>query len=306
MRTRFKGMVQVSAVVLMLTLGLLAGGCGTAAPTGAAQAPSQGLEKLRIALVPAEEAAEQVKQYSKAFRFLEKKLGMQVEPFLATDYTGVIEAMRAKHLDVAWYGPFSYILAAQEAGAEAFALPIGEKTGKTYYSYIITRADTGIGKLEDLKGRTFTFGDPASTSGHLIPRYTLVKAGINPDKDFKSVQFSGAHDATGLAVANGKVDAGAIWDAAYQRLVEKKLVDESKMRTIVKSDPIPESPWAMRKDLPADLKGRIKDALMAMPQEEPEALKGTGYFKFEQVSDGDYDMIRETAKALKLDIKKMK
>jgi len=102
------------------------------------------------------------------------------------------------------------------------------------------------------------------------------------------------------------VDAGAIWDAAYHRLIEKKLVDESKMRIVVKSDPIPESPWAMRKDLPAELKGRIKDALMAIPQEDPEALKDTGYFKFEAVSDGDYDVIRETAKVLKLDIKKLK
>jgi phosphonate transport system substrate-binding protein len=240
------------------------------------------------------------------YAYMEKKLGVKIEPFIATDYSGVVEAMRAGHLDVAWYGPFSYVLAAQEAGAEAFVLPVGKNTGKTYHSYFITRVDTGINTVLDIKGRTFTFGDPASTSGHLIPRYNLIKAGVDPDKDLKSVTFSGAHDATGLAVANGKVEAGAIWDGAYLRLIEKKMIDESKIKLIQKSDPIPEGPWAFRKDLPADLKQKMTQALLEIGTEAPEALKNTTYVKFEAVADGDYNVIRETAKALHLDVKKLK
>ncbi len=312
----------------VLTLGLLtiavglAGGCGEAAQkaaqTGVAEAgaaPKQeaapqtkagGMDKLRVALVPAEDNEEQIKMWTPVYKVLEQKLGMKIEPFVATDYSGVIEAMRAGHLDVAWYGPFSYVLAAQESGAEAVVLPISEKKGKVYQSYFITRTDTGINKLEDLKGRTFSFGDPASTSGHLIPRYILKKAGIDPEKDFKSVTFSGGHDATGMAVANGKVDAGAIYDAAFDRLVEKKMIDPAKVKIILRSDPIPESPWAVRKDLPADVKERFVQAMLSLSKDAPDALKPTQYREFIKVSDSDYDVIRETAKALNLDLKKMK
>lgn len=292
--------MAVAGVLLAVTAGLA--GCGAAAAKAPGKAEGG---TLNVALVPAENGAEQVKRYQKFFDYLEKKTGMKVKPYLASDYTGVVEAMRADHIDVAWYGPFSYILAAQEAGAEAFSIPVGDKSGKVYQSYIIARKDAKINTLADLKGHSFTFGDTASTSGHLIPRYMLTKAGIDPDKDMKT-QFSGAHDATGLAVANGKVEAGGIWDAAYRRLVEKKLVDESQVQIIQKSDPIPEGPWAWRKNLDAGLKTKIKDALLAVSKEDPTVLDGTGYKEFTTVADSEYDMIRDTAKALKLDIKKLK
>jgi phosphonate transport system substrate-binding protein len=253
--------------------------------------------------VPGENAEEVARQYKDLLRYLEQKLGVRVEFFIATDYSSVIEAMRAHHIELAWYGPFSYVLAAQEASAEAFAIPVKDGGGKTYFSYFITRRDSGITTLNDLKGRTFAFGDPASASGHLIPRYVLSRIGITPERDFESVQFSGGHDATVLAVFNRKVDAGAVWDGAYHRLVEKHLIDEKQMLVFHKSDPIPESPWAYRRDLPEDLKARIRAAFEAIPSD---VLEPAGYVRFEAVTDGDYDVIRETAKALNLDVKKLK
>lgn len=290
-----------TALLILGSLAVVSGllsGCGA----GAAAQP----KVLNIALVPAENMQEQIKKYQKLFDFLGKKLNMEIKPYIASDYTGVIEAMRSGKVDVAWYGPFSYALASKETGAEAFILPVSAGKGKVYQSYFIARADTGIKTLQDLKGHTFTFGDPASTSGHLVPRFLLTKAGINPDKDLKSALFSGGHDATGLAVANGKVDAGAIWDAAYDRLVEKKLIDPTKVIIIEKSFPIPESPWAYSKSLPADLKQKLHDVMMAAPTEDPTVLEGTGYVKFVDVSDKDYDIIRDTAQALNLDLKKLK
>ena len=278
----------------------------TTAPAAASKPAASSGNILNLALVPSENAAEQARQFGDFFKWMEKKLDLTIKSYLATDYTGVIEAMRGKHVDVAWFGPFSYVLAAQEAGAEALVIPASATGDKTYFSYIITRVDTGINKLEDLKGKSFSFGDPASASGHLIPRYNLQKAGIMPDKDFKSVVFSGAHDATGLAIANGKVDAGAIWDLAYIRLIEQKLIDETKMKIVAKSDPIPEGPWAVRKDVNADLKKRFTDTLLVAGTEVPDLLKPIKYAKFVSVLDSDYDVMRETAKILNLDIKKLK
>jgi phosphonate transport system substrate-binding protein len=277
-----------------------------AAPAATAQPTSAAQTKLSLALVPSENAQEQARQWGDYFKWLEKRLDVKIENFVATDYTAVIEAMRARHIEAAWFGPFSYILAAQEATADAIAVPANAAGGKTYHSYFIARIEAGIDKLEDIKGKTFSFGDPASTSGHLIPRYNLKKAGIDPEKDFKSLVFSGGHDATGLAVFNQKVDAGAIWDGAYHRLAEKKLIDEAKMKIVSKSDPIPEGPWAARKDMEAGLRKRFADALQAVGTEAPELLKAGGYAKFVPVADADYDLIRETAKALNLDVKKLK
>lgn len=280
----------------------------TTAPTPAAEAPkpSAAVTKLSLALVPSENAQEQLRQWGDFFKWMEKRLDVTIENFVATDYTAVIEAMRAGHIQAAWFGPFSYILAAQEATADAITVPANAAGGKTYFSYFITRTETGINKLEDMKGKTFSFGDPASTSGHLIPRYNLKKAGIDPEKDFKSLVFSGGHDATGLAVFNQKVDAGAIWDGAYLRLADKKLIDGSKMKIVSKSDPIPEGPWAVRKDMDAGLRKRLTDAMQAVSTEAPDLLKAGGYAKFVPVADADYDVIRETAKALNLDVKKLK
>jgi len=261
--------------------------------------------ELKISFIPVESTEEIAKRYQKMVDYLSKELNMKVTPYVANDYSAVIEAMRAKHVDVAWFGPFSYILAAKEADAEAFVNPINESGQDVYYCYFITHKDSGIKSIQDLKGKTFTFGDPASTSGHLIPRYILTKAGLDPDKDMKT-QFSGGHDATALAVKNKKVDAGAMASEIYERLVNKKMISTDEVIVFFKSDPLPLDPWAYRKDLPQEIKDKVKKALLEIDKKDPEALKGTSFIKFKEVDDSRYDAIRDVAKTLNLDLKKLK
>jgi phosphonate transport system substrate-binding protein len=261
--------------------------------------------ELKISFIPVESTEEIAKRYQKIVDYLSKELNMKVTPYVANDYSAVIEAMRAKHVDVAWFGPFSYILAAKEADAEAFVNPINESGQDVYYCYFITHKDSGIKSIQDLKGKTFTFGDPASTSGHLIPRYILTKAGLDPDKDMKT-QFSGGHDATALAVKNKKVDAGAMASEIYERLVNKKMISTDEVIVFFKSDPLPLDPWAYRKDLPQEIKDKVKKALLEIDKKDPEALKGTSFIKFKEVDDSRYDAIRDVAKTLNLDLKKLK
>jgi phosphonate transport system substrate-binding protein len=261
--------------------------------------------ELKISFIPVESTEEIAKRYQKIVDYLSKELNMKVTPYVANDYSAVIEAMRAKHVDVAWFGPFSYILAAKEADAEAFVNPINESGQDVYYCYFITHKDSGIKSIQDLKGKTFTFGDPASTSGHLIPRYILTKAGLDPDKDMKT-QFSGGHDATALAVKNKKVDAGAMASEIYDRLVNKKMISTDEVIVFFKSDPLPLDPWAYRKDLPQEIKDKVKKALLEIDKKDPEALKGTSFIKFKEVDDSRYDAIRDVAKTLNLDLKKLK
>jgi phosphonate transport system substrate-binding protein len=225
---------------------------------------------------------------------------------VATDYTGAIEAMRAGKLDIALFGPFSYVLAAEKANAEVFAV---EKVNgaTTYKSVIVTRPDSGINSLQDLRGRTFAFVDPASTSGHLFPRSFLKKNSIDPDKEFKSVVFAGTHDAVELAVKNRKVDAGADSNKTYNKMKKEGLISDQDIKIIYESDPIPGSPWAWRKDLPPELKTKIKDAFLAMDKDAPDVFdKKKGQEAYVAFSDAEYNVVRETAKILNLDLTKLK
>ncbi|MEE8372187.1 MAG: phosphonate ABC transporter substrate-binding protein [Dehalococcoidia bacterium] len=260
------------------------------------------ITKLRWGLIPADDATEMLRQYEPVVEYMESVLGLDVEVQVTTDYTAAIIAMKQKHIEMAWFGPFSYILAAEEAGAEALANGVRRDTGKaTYKSIIITRADSGIETLDDLKGRTFAFVDPASTSGHLIPRKMLVENGIDPEEDFSAMQWAGTHNAVELAVKNGHVDAGALGDTTHRRMLEEGHIDPGEIFVVHESEPIPGSPIVVRGDLPQDLKDRIKQALIGMDEQTILRVGGWGDIeRYEAVTDSDYDVIRDTRELLGL------
>ncbi len=266
--------------------------------------PARAQSVLNVGLVPAEDPRLVVSDNQVLLEQLHKALGMEIKPFVATDYNGVIEALRSKKLDIALLGPFSYVLAAGVTDVEAFTLPETEKAGATYKSVIITRKDHNLRSLKDLAGKTFAFVDPSSTSGHLFPKAGLIKAGYNPDTYFSRVIFSGGHDASAIAVQNGKVDAAAIGDVLLDMAVKRGMVKQDDIVVIWTSDPIPGAPFVMRRDLPADLKAKIKAAFAQMqnvPWGPNNAIK-----RWLPTNDAAYDVVRDTAKVLNLDLKKLK
>ena len=279
---------------------------GTAAVTASAFVPmARAQQVLTVGLIPSEDSRAMIANSQAMMDMLSKALGFAVKPFVAADYNGVIEALRSKRLDVAYLGPFSYVLGATVADIEAFAVAETKKAGRTfYYSQIVTHKDTGIKTVNDLKGKTFAFVDPSSTSGHLFPKAGLMKLGFNTDKDFGRVIFSGSHDSSAIAVQNKKVDAAAIADRILDAAVSKGLVKREDLVEVWKSDPIPESPTVWRKDLPADLKARVQAAFLQVkniPWSDQGELNG-----FHPTNDAAYNIIRDTAKVLNLDLRKMK
>lgn len=182
--------------------------------------------ELVMGLIPADNNEEMIKTFEPMRAYLEKKLGQKVKMFTATDYAGVIEAMKKKRVDIAWFGPLSYYLAEQEAGAEAFAVGIREGSNSpTYKSIIVTPCDSGIKSIMDLKGKSVAFVDPASTSGGLMPTYMVKQAtGMMPQEFFGKFTYAGSHDAAELAVKNKTVDAAADNDITYPKMLEKGLI----------------------------------------------------------------------------------
>jgi phosphonate transport system substrate-binding protein len=259
---------------------------------------------LNFGLVPGEDPRVMINDNQALLDHLRSTLGMEVKPFVATDYNGVIEALRAKKLDVALLGPFSYVLAASVAQVEVFATLETDKQGAAYRSVIIARKDHNIRTLKDLAGKTFAFVDPSSTSGHLFPKAGMIKAGIDPDTYFSRAIFSGGHDASALAVQNGKVDAAAIADAMLDIGYSRGMLKQDEIAVIWTSDPIPGVPVVYRRDLPADLKAKIR-ASFAQIRNMPWGPKTT-IKRWVPADDSAYEVVRETAKVLNLDLKKMK
>lgn len=282
---------------------VLIGTAATVAGTLAIHAKAQ--QVLTVGLIPSEDSRAMIANSQAMMDMLSKALGMPVKPFVAADYNGVIEALRSKRLDVAYLGPFSYVLGTTVADIEAFAVAETKKAGRTsYHSQVIAHKDSGIKNVNDLKGKTFAFVDPSSTSGHLFPKAGLMKAGLNTDKDLGRVIFSGSHDSNAIAVQNRKVDAAAIADRILDAAISKGLAKREDLVVVWKSDPIPESPTVWRKDLPADLKKRVQAAFLEVkdiPWSDQGLLNG-----FHPTNDAAYDVIRDTAKLLNLDLKKMK
>jgi phosphonate transport system substrate-binding protein len=260
---------------------------------------------LTVGLIPSEDSRAMIANSQAMMDMLSKSLGMPVKPFVAADYNGVIEALRSKRLDVAYLGPFSYVMGTTVAPIEAFAVAETKKAGRAFYhALIVAHKDSGIKTVADLKGKTFAFVDPTSTSGHLFPKAGLMKAGFNPDKDFGRVIFSGSHDSNAVAVQNKKIEAVAIADRILDAAIGKGLAKRDDLVVVWKSDPIPESPTVWRRDLDPELKKRVQAAFLDVkdiPWSDQGMLNG-----FHPTNDKAYDIIRETARILNLDLRAMK
>ena len=283
----------------MLVFALLLVGC-MAPQQKENKLPTDPRPLLRIGAVPSESAEKIEDQYKAIIAYLERRLGYKVIFVVETDYQGIIKKMRNKELDIALYGPYSYIDAHATAGAQAFVTPENRRTGSTYQSLIITHVDSGIRSLAGLKGHSFAFVDNKSTSGYLLPQSALIKQGIDPKRDFSKVVFAGHHDTAALAVSKRTIDAAAVSTNVLKSLLEKGIIDEAEIRVIHASAPVPQSVWAYREGVSGDLVDRIKQAFL-QAHLEPGALGlyEKDVVRFVATDDSAYDIIRETAKLLK-------
>lgn len=257
---------------------------------------------LRTALLPDENASTIIRDNQGLKDYLEKRLGKKVELVVTTDYSSMVEAMRFGRLELAYFGPLSYLLAKSRSDIEPFAA-LKSQGSTTYTSVIIANSGAGVVRLEDIRGKTMAYGDPASTSSHLVPRSVLLqRARLDPDRgDYRAVHV-GAHDAVVKAVQNGNAHAGGLSRPIFNSLVERKLVDLEKVKVVGESGPIPQYPWTMRADLHPDLKARIRTAFLEL--KDADILRKFKAEGFGPITDADYDVLRETAKLLKLDLTK--
>jgi len=265
--------------------------------------PAPNPAKLRVALLPDENASTIIQNAAPLKAYLEHSLGKDIELVVTTDYSSMIEAMRFGRIEVAYFGPLSYVLAKSKAPEiEPFAVGVS-KGSPTYKSVIITRADGPVKALADIRGKMVGFGDFASTSSHLIPRALLARNGLIGDTDYKYVLL-GAHDAVARAVQSGQVQAGGLSQEIFKSLVAKGSIDGDKLIILAESDPIPNYPITMQGYLAPEFKVSIRKAFLEL--NDKDILKTFRAEGFVATDDHAYDILRETAKLLDLDLAKFK
>jgi phosphonate transport system substrate-binding protein len=271
--------------------------------SGFAAAEGKNPSRLRVALLPDENASTLIQNAQPLKNYLEKTLGKSVELIVTTDYSSMIEAMRFGRIEVAYFGPFSYVLAKSRApGIEPFAVGI-ERGTPTYHSVIIAGANSPVKSLADIRGQSFAYGDQASTSSHLAPRAHILRhAGLNGETDYRPVHL-GTHDAVARAVQAGQVPAGALSKAIYDVLVARGTIDANRLVELELTAPIPNYPIVMQGDLHPELKRAIRDAFLNM--NDADVLRAFRVEGFAATDDSAYDILRETATVLNLDLGRM-
>ncbi len=229
-------------------------------------APAQTV--LRVTAIPDESPTELARKAAPLVKYLEAKLGMKVEFTPVTDYAAAVETLVNRKTDLAWFGGFTFVQAHVRSGGKA--LPLVQREEDERFRSVFITSDPAISKLADLKGKDVSFGSQSSTSGHLMPRSFLLQAGVDPDKDFKRVAYSGAHDATIAAVASGKVQAGALNSSVWDKFVAEKKVDPAQVRVFFTTPPYFDYNWTVHADMPAALREKLSAALLALSRDTAE------------------------------------
>jgi len=263
-------------------------------------APDPDPQTLKVALLPDENASTIIKNNQGLKDYLEAQLGKKVELVVTTDYSSMIEAMRHGRLDLAYFGPLSYVLARQKSEIEPFAA-LKVKGSTTYQSVVIANISSGVKAISDIKGKNVAYGDKVSTSSHLIPKSVLAEKGLDVGRDYQE-HFVGSHDAVALAVQNGHAQAGGLSRPIFESLVERKMVSLDKVKVLEYSKPFPQYPWTLRSNLKPGLKDKIRNAFLNL--KDPAVLKAFKADGFEAITDRQYDVVRNLGPLLKIDLAK--
>jgi phosphonate transport system substrate-binding protein len=266
---------------------------------------------LNFGVVSSENEADRIVRYKTFVAYMERNLLVPLKMHQAADYAGTIEALKARKLEFARFGPAAYAQAWLITGGKVELIVVETDSDGLvgYHAVVVVKADSPYKSLEDLKGKSFAYADPNSTSGFVAPSFFLREDGINPETFFGRTGFSGSHENSILALLNGTYDAGATWWTNEERnnmarMEGKGMIPKGQTRVIWKSPKLPGSPWAIHVDLPAPLKVDVRAALLALPTADTQAWwdltdgKNKGV---QEVTQADYEpiirMIKENQRA---------
>ena len=274
--------LALSAAVLTLAL---VGGCNSKPATEA---------RLRISMIPTTDPSKALRENQPLLAYWQKQTGLTPELTIPTNYAAVVEALVNDKVDIAYLGGFTYVQTSARAGVK----PLVQRTiDQQFHSVFITQTDSKIHSLADLHGH-FVFGDVNSTSGHLMPLYYKQQENVNPEV-IKNASYSGAHDATALAVANGKAEAGAMDEQVYKKMTANGQLEAGAVRVFYTTPSFFDYVWVANKNLDPRVASAFADSMKALNADNPDQkalldlLNAKGYVV---ANDADYEKLRDAAK----------
>lgn len=282
----------VPRIALALALAAAAGLAGCS-KSGGSDGAAAG-KTLRLSMIPTSDPGKMARESEPLKAYLEQAIGAKIDLNVPLNYAAVVEAFGAGKVDIAHFGGFTYVQASRRFGAQPL---VQRDRDQAFHSLFITQVDSPIHTLLDLAGHSFAFGDVNSTSGHLMPEYFMRDAGVEPDVIAKAI-YTGGHDATALAVANHKVDAGALDEAVFARLTKDGKLDASKLRVFYTTPPFFDYLWAARKELDPALGAAFKKAMLALDPGDPKhkpILDLLQAARYVPADDASYDKLRQAA-----------
>jgi phosphonate transport system substrate-binding protein len=282
-------------LISVLFIFVLAGCSGEIEDKGQSQSKP---ETIKIGAIPDQNAADLNRSMEDFAEDLGEKTGLKVEYVPSVDYSALVTAFERGEIHLAWFGGLTGVQARSLVPeAEAFAQrPIDEN----FKSVFIAQKDLELNKLEDLKGKSFTFGSESSTSGHLMPRYFMMEAGINPDKDLNGApNYSGSHDKTYKLVESGAFETGALNISVWEAAVKEGKVDESKVKVFYTTPEYYDYNWTLN-NIDKETKDKIKEAILSMKAEDNEIMQLLQTDKFIETKNDHYEAIEKVAKELKI------
>jgi len=262
---------------------------------GCGQTETTSRQTLRLSMIPTTDPGKIVRDSRPFVDYLAKETGAKVELTVPTNYAAVEEAVANDRVDIAYFGGFTYV----QASARAGAIPLVQRDqDQAFHSLFITQPDSAIRSLGDLKGHSFAFGDVNSTSGHLMPAYFMRHYGVDQSVLEKAL-YTGGHDATALAVANKAVDAGALDELVFARMIKEKKLNESQVRVFYTTPPFFDYVWAARLGLDRARAEAFANAMLKLSPADPEQkviLQLLGATKYVRAEDASYDSLRQAGK----------
>lgn len=257
-------------------------------------------EPLRIAMTPDVDRQRVIKKMIPVRKYLEKTLGRKIEIIVPIDYDTAVAALVSRQVDVGYLGGATYVLS--RAKADTIPLVMGMRGNIPQYTTVfITKKDSGIHSLGEIKGKTHAFGDPQSTASSLIPQFYIKKSGLKLNEDITGI-FTGGHDTAALAVVEGRADTASISNWVYQNMVREGRLNDQEIVVFFESEPHADYPWVAREGLDTETQDALTTAFLEM--DDPEILRALNVKKWVKTVDADFEFVREVAIELGLIEKK--
>ena len=291
----YKRLFSLVAVIVAVACG----GASTTSNTPKEEAPKS---QIVMAFVPSQQAQQVLTSAKPLADYISKEIGVPVVAQVPTSYSAVTEGMTSGLVDVGWVGPLDYVIGHEQNGAEPMTKSV-RKGVAGYHAFLISRKNSGINSIKDLKGKSFAFGDAVSASSNLYPRYFMKQNGIDPDKDLGKIANISNQTAIADAVCNGTVDAGAIYDDARTNAGADQACPGimDKTQVFFTTPLIPGDPQEVRKNLNSGQKDKLRKAMIKLgsdPSMQKILMSLYTIERLDPASDGDYQQIRDIVRAV--------